>query len=149
MTTAVADTALLLDVMAGPDGRDRTCLPPPPGSYLDALGRLDLSGLRVAWSKDLGFAVVDPEVAAICEQAAARFASATGAVVVDRPIALSDYTAHLRLHGGRRQVRRYRPHPVGDPTRRTRPPVRARPGNTSAARPCPKPPPSSPLAGIW
>jgi Asp-tRNA(Asn)/Glu-tRNA(Gln) amidotransferase A subunit family amidase len=92
VTTTVADTALLLDVMAGPDGRDRTCLPPPTGSYLGALGRLELSGLRVAWSSDLGFAVVDPEVAAICEQAARAFASATGAVMVDRPVVLSDYT---------------------------------------------------------
>jgi Asp-tRNA(Asn)/Glu-tRNA(Gln) amidotransferase A subunit family amidase len=46
----------------------------------------------VAWSKDLGFAVVDPEVAAIGERAAVRFASATGAVTVDRPMALGDYT---------------------------------------------------------
>jgi aspartyl-tRNA(Asn)/glutamyl-tRNA(Gln) amidotransferase subunit A len=92
LTTTVQDTAMLLDVMAGPDGRDRTCLPPPAGSYLAALGRLDLSGLRVAWSKDLGFAVVDPEVAALCEKAALRFASATGAVIVDRAIALDDYT---------------------------------------------------------
>jgi aspartyl-tRNA(Asn)/glutamyl-tRNA(Gln) amidotransferase subunit A len=92
VTTTVADTALLLDVMAGPDGRDRTCLPPPTGSYREALDQLDLSGLRVAWSKDLGFAVVDPEVAAICEQAAVRFVSATGAVMIDRPIALDDYT---------------------------------------------------------
>ena len=29
VTTTVADTALLLDVMAGPDARDRTCLPAP------------------------------------------------------------------------------------------------------------------------
>ena len=92
LTTTVADTALLLDVMAGPDGRDRTCLPPPTGSYLEALGRLDLSGLRVAWSQDLGFAVVDPEVADTCKQAARRFATATGAVVVERPVMLSDYT---------------------------------------------------------
>jgi aspartyl-tRNA(Asn)/glutamyl-tRNA(Gln) amidotransferase subunit A len=93
LTTAVADTALLLDVMAGPDGRDRTCLPPPKDPYLASLGRLDLSGRRVAWSKDLGFAVVDPEVAATCEQAARRFASATGAVMVERPVMLDDYTS--------------------------------------------------------
>ena len=92
VTTTVADTALLLDVMAGPDGRDRTCLPSPTGSYREALGQLDLSGLRVAWSKDLGFAVVDPEVAATCEQAARRFASATGALIVERPLLLRDYT---------------------------------------------------------
>jgi aspartyl-tRNA(Asn)/glutamyl-tRNA(Gln) amidotransferase subunit A len=92
LTTTVADTALLLDVMAGPDGRDRTCLPSPIGSYTEALERLDLSGLRVAWSRDLGFAVVDPEVAALCEQAAAAFASAIGAALVDRPLVLRDYT---------------------------------------------------------
>jgi aspartyl-tRNA(Asn)/glutamyl-tRNA(Gln) amidotransferase subunit A len=92
LTTTVADTALLLDVMAGPDGRDRTCLPSPVGSYTEALERLDLAGLRVAWSRDLGFAVVDPEVAALCEQAAAAFASAIGAALVDRPLVLRDYT---------------------------------------------------------
>jgi len=92
VTTTVADTALLLDVMAGPDGRDRTCLPPPPVSYLEALGRLDLSGLRVAWSRDLGFAIVDTEVAAISEEAALALVRASGAVLVERPIVLSDYT---------------------------------------------------------
>ena len=92
LTTTVADSALLLDVMAGPDGRDRTCLPPPTDRYVEVLERLDLSGLRVAWSKDLGFAVVDPEIAAICEQAARGFASATGAVMVERPVVLDDYT---------------------------------------------------------
>ncbi|MGA2836095.1 MAG: amidase [Acidimicrobiales bacterium] len=92
VTTSVADTALLLDVMAGPDGRDRTCLPAPPGSYLDALVRPTLPALRVAWSADLGFAVVDPEVAAICGEAARSFAAAIGVELVDRPIALEDYT---------------------------------------------------------
>ena len=43
LTTTVADTALLLDVMAGPDARDRTCLPAPTGSYVDALDAVDLS----------------------------------------------------------------------------------------------------------
>jgi len=97
LTTTVADTALLLDVMAGPDARDRTCLPPPASGYLNALDRLDLSGLRVAWSVDLGFATVDTEVAATCEQAARAFASAVGATVVDRPIAFDDFTRTYAL----------------------------------------------------
>jgi aspartyl-tRNA(Asn)/glutamyl-tRNA(Gln) amidotransferase subunit A len=92
VTTTVADTALLLDVMAGPDARDRTCLPAPPVRYLDALEQLDLSGLRVGWSVDLGFAIVDPEVATICEQAAHAFVAATGADLVDTPVQLEDYT---------------------------------------------------------
>jgi aspartyl-tRNA(Asn)/glutamyl-tRNA(Gln) amidotransferase subunit A len=92
VTTTVADTALLLDVMAGPDGRDRTCLPAPAGRYLDALEQTDLAGLRVGWSADLGFAVVDAEVAARCEQAARAVVAATGATLVDRAIDLEDYT---------------------------------------------------------
>jgi aspartyl-tRNA(Asn)/glutamyl-tRNA(Gln) amidotransferase subunit A len=58
LATTVADTALLLDVMAGPDDRDRTCLPPPSGSYVDTLTSVDLSGCRVTWSLDLGFATI-------------------------------------------------------------------------------------------
>lgn len=94
LTTTVADTALLLDVMAGPDARDRTCLPAPSAGYLnalDALDAVDLSGCRIAWSVDLGFATVDPEIGTLCEQAARAFVSATGASLVDRPIQLDDY----------------------------------------------------------
>ena len=43
LATTVADTALLLDVMAGPDARDRTCLPPPTRSYVAALDSLDVA----------------------------------------------------------------------------------------------------------
>ena len=92
LTTTVTDTALLLDVMAGPDARDRTCLPEPPVRYLDALEQTDLAGLRVAWSADLGFAVVDPEVATICEQAARALVAATGATLVDTAVQLEDFT---------------------------------------------------------
>ena len=93
LTTTVADTALLLDVMAGPDARDRTCLPAPIGSYRDALDAFDLSTCRVAWSLDLGFATIDPEVGALCDEAAQAFVAASGATLVDRPIQLEDYIA--------------------------------------------------------
>ncbi len=66
LATTVADAARLLDVMAGPDLRDRVSLPPPTVQYEQAIEELDVAGLRVAWSLDLGFAVVDPEVAAAC-----------------------------------------------------------------------------------
>jgi Asp-tRNA(Asn)/Glu-tRNA(Gln) amidotransferase A subunit family amidase len=91
LTTTVADTALLLDVMAGPDARDRTCLPAPTGSYLDGLDAVELPRCRVAWSLDLGFATIDHEVGALCEEAAQAFVRATGASLVDRPIQLEDY----------------------------------------------------------
>ena len=91
LTTTVADTALLLDVMSGPDARDRTCLPAPSGSYVDAIDTVDVSRCRVTWSRDLGFATVDREVAALCEQAASAFVAAIGTSFVDRPIELDDY----------------------------------------------------------
>src|SRR5881409_1428881 len=64
MTRTVADAALMLSVMAGPDDRDRTSLEAPPEDYVGKLGR-DLKGLRVAYSPDLGGLRVDPEVAAL------------------------------------------------------------------------------------
>jgi Asp-tRNA(Asn)/Glu-tRNA(Gln) amidotransferase A subunit family amidase len=90
LTTTVADTALLLDAMAGPDPRDRTCLPAPSGSYRAALDA-DLPPLRAVWSTDLGFVTVDPEVAALCEDAARTFLAACAATVVERTIRLDDY----------------------------------------------------------
>ena len=60
---SVADAALMLLVLARPDARDGHALPPwerdPRVGLEDGLG-----GLRVAFSPDLGFARVDPEVAA-------------------------------------------------------------------------------------
>jgi aspartyl-tRNA(Asn)/glutamyl-tRNA(Gln) amidotransferase subunit A len=91
LTTNVLDTALLLDVMAGPDGRDRTSLPTPPLSYVDAVTRADLSTCRVAWSSNLGFAVVDSRVAALCHEAAQEFVSSIDASFIERAIDFDDY----------------------------------------------------------
>jgi aspartyl-tRNA(Asn)/glutamyl-tRNA(Gln) amidotransferase subunit A len=61
ITRHVDEAALLMDVLTG----------------IGALGGLDgsVAGLRVAWSRDLGFAAVEPEVAAVCEAAARSFAA--------------------------------------------------------------------------
>jgi aspartyl-tRNA(Asn)/glutamyl-tRNA(Gln) amidotransferase subunit A len=73
MTRTVRDAALMLDVMAGPDDRDRHSLPwDGAGSFLDACEGT-IAGLNVGWSSDLGTARVDPEVRALCEDAAVRF----------------------------------------------------------------------------
>jgi len=71
MTRTVRDAALLLDVVAGADARDRFSWD-GPGGYLAACEG-DLKGLRVAWSPDLGYAQVDPEVRRVVEAAARRF----------------------------------------------------------------------------
>ncbi len=73
MTRTVRDAALLLGALAGPDPRDPLSIDSPPEDYLAACDG-DLKGLRVVWSADLGYAAVDPEVRAIAEAAARRFA---------------------------------------------------------------------------
>jgi aspartyl-tRNA(Asn)/glutamyl-tRNA(Gln) amidotransferase subunit A len=92
LTTTVLDTAILLDVMAGPDNRDRTSLPAPSTSYVAAIDSADLSAIRVTWSGTFGFAVVDPRVEALCRDAAKYLASSIGATLVERPINLEDFT---------------------------------------------------------
>lgn len=72
MSRTVADLALLLDVLAEPDPRDWTALEPPAGPFAQHAGQ-QISGLRVAFSPDLGYATVDPEVAALVASAAATF----------------------------------------------------------------------------
>ncbi len=63
ITRTVADAALMLSVMGGPDDRDHGSLEGPPADYTAALRR-DVRGLRVAYSPDLGYLPVDAEVAA-------------------------------------------------------------------------------------
>jgi len=72
MTRSVADAALMLTVLAGPDERDPHAVPAPTVDFLKAL-KGTLKGLRVAWSPTLGYATVDPEVQTLCEKAARRF----------------------------------------------------------------------------
>ncbi|MEW6555390.1 MAG: amidase family protein [Actinomycetota bacterium] len=74
LSRTVADSALVLDVISGPDRRDFSSLPAYPGSFLDEM-REDVKGLRIAYSPDLGVAAaVDREVAALAREAAFAFA---------------------------------------------------------------------------
>jgi aspartyl-tRNA(Asn)/glutamyl-tRNA(Gln) amidotransferase subunit A len=72
MTRCVADAALLLNVLALPDARDWHALPYDERDYRS---RLDygIRGLRIAYSPDLGYAKVDPEVAALVREAVKTF----------------------------------------------------------------------------
>lgn len=90
LTKTVADAARLLDVMSGPSRRDRTSLPAPPQPFEDVIETLDVRGLRVAWSRDLGFALVDPEVASICEAACEALVDAAELDRVERTVRLED-----------------------------------------------------------
>ncbi len=80
ITRTVTDAALMLDVIAGPDSRDRHSLPGSTESYRDGL-ETDLSGLRIGWTLDWGGdARVDTDVADLVERAVEQFAL-LGAVV--------------------------------------------------------------------
>ncbi len=80
MGRTVADVALLLSVVAGPDPRVPTSITEPGSIFAPPLALADLRGLRVAVSPRLGDLPVDPAVVAVVEAAGARFA-AHGAIV--------------------------------------------------------------------
>jgi Asp-tRNA(Asn)/Glu-tRNA(Gln) amidotransferase A subunit family amidase len=84
LSRTVLDSALFLDVCAGPDPRDRFSqigAPPAFAALLEALPR----GLRVAWTPDLGFATADAGYLAICERAVRAFTAVTGEIEQDTP----------------------------------------------------------------
>jgi aspartyl-tRNA(Asn)/glutamyl-tRNA(Gln) amidotransferase subunit A len=80
LTRTVADAALVFSVIAGPDDRDRLSIPCDDVDWRRAVDG-DLSGLRVAYSPDLGYAAVDPQVRKVVDGAAAVFERDLGCVV--------------------------------------------------------------------
>jgi len=68
MTRTVEDAALMLNVLSLPDARDWHALPHDPRDY--RVGLEDgVKGLRIAYSADLGYAKVEPEIAALVKKA--------------------------------------------------------------------------------
>ncbi|MER8792388.1 amidase family protein [Mesorhizobium sp. M0983] len=72
ITRTVADSALMLEVMAGPHFLDHTSLEAEPANYINRL-RDGVKGRRIAYSPNLGIARVDPEVAELVKAAVTRF----------------------------------------------------------------------------
>lgn len=75
MTRSATDAALMMSVLSRPDWRDATSLPPAAIDWraLD----VDVKGLRLGLQLDAGWGLpVDPEVRAVVEDAARRFAAA-------------------------------------------------------------------------
>jgi aspartyl-tRNA(Asn)/glutamyl-tRNA(Gln) amidotransferase subunit A len=82
----VADTALLLEVIAAYDLRDPASLPVAPRSFDATAGTLD--GLKIATSVDLGFAAVEPDVRKAFQSATEALAG-LGADLVPGCVALA------------------------------------------------------------
>lgn len=68
----VQDSALTMEIIAGRDDRDCSSLPETELSYTPFLDA-GLEGLRIGWSRDLGYATVDAEVLRIAEAAVGGF----------------------------------------------------------------------------
>jgi amidase len=76
MARTVADVALELSVMAGPDDRAPLSYDVDTGHFLAAVKQPAIANWRVAWSPDLnGLIPVDAEVARVAEAATKAFAS--------------------------------------------------------------------------
>jgi aspartyl-tRNA(Asn)/glutamyl-tRNA(Gln) amidotransferase subunit A len=84
MARTVSDAALLLNVMAGRDERDRFSLQDSPTNYLRVVEG-NVQGLRVAFTSDLAAVTVDPEVADIAKRAALSFSEIGCDVELDDP----------------------------------------------------------------
>ena len=81
MSRTVADSALMLSVIAGPDSRDNRSLPREQGFDWLASLKGDLKGLRVAYSPDLGYAKVDKRVRDVVARAVNVFERDLGCIV--------------------------------------------------------------------
>jgi aspartyl-tRNA(Asn)/glutamyl-tRNA(Gln) amidotransferase subunit A len=105
MTRTVADAALMLGVMAGPDSMDATALDATPPDYLGLLDR-GVKGLKIAYSPDLGGLRVDPDVASVVAAAARAFES-LGARVEEVKPGFADSHDMIRLLWGAHYIGNY------------------------------------------
>jgi aspartyl-tRNA(Asn)/glutamyl-tRNA(Gln) amidotransferase subunit A len=88
ISRTVADAALMLTVIAQPDPRDFYAVPLQGIDYRKGLDD-GVAGLRIAYSRTLGYARVDPEVAALVERAVGVLAD-QGAIVEEVDVAFED-----------------------------------------------------------
>ena len=87
MTRTVKDTAILLQVMAGPDAEDAIALQEEPPDFSAKLGK-EIKGMRIGWSPNMGSVPVDPEVRDITEKAVRVFEE-LGATVEEAPVSIN------------------------------------------------------------
>ena len=90
----VADIALAMSVIAGPDPRDRHSIPVADVDWLAPLSG-DVRGWRVAFTPDWGFAAVDREVREIAARAARVFERQLGCEIEEAAPVFSDAAAEF------------------------------------------------------
>ncbi len=99
MTRTVADAALMLDAMKGPDPRDWFSLPDDGIAYRERVREGSLRGKRVALSPTLGYHEPAPAVRAAVEAAARVFAELGAIVEPADPFAESPWPIFQVLAG--------------------------------------------------
>jgi aspartyl-tRNA(Asn)/glutamyl-tRNA(Gln) amidotransferase subunit A len=95
LSRTVADAALALSALAGPHVHDRLSLPELGEDWVAAASG-GLRGVRAGWTPTLGYAPVEPQVAASAE-AAARAFEALGAEVEELELELDDPYEAVRV----------------------------------------------------
>ena len=88
LSRTVGDAALLLQVLSGDDPRDPTCMRETTPDFSADLDN-GVRGWRIAWSPDLGYAGVDPEVVRVTSEAAQVFQE-LGAEVEEPQLVVED-----------------------------------------------------------
>jgi aspartyl-tRNA(Asn)/glutamyl-tRNA(Gln) amidotransferase subunit A len=84
MTRRVKDSALMLNAISKPDARDWFCLPADDANYLARL-EAGVKGMTIAYSADLGYVKVDPEVARLVDKAVSVLKSLGAKIVKINP----------------------------------------------------------------
>jgi amidase len=98
MGRTVADVALLLSVMAGPDPRAPLSIAEPGNRFRDSLTR-DFRNVRIAWSADLGCLPVQPAVRQVLEQALPAFTELGATVSHAHPDVIGAMEAFQTIRG--------------------------------------------------
>ena len=89
LTKTVRDSALLLNVIAGPDQHDATCLDQAVPDFTAGLER-DLRGVRLGLPKEYMLEGVDPQVKSAIDAAVAQFQS-LGAEIIEVSLPHTEY----------------------------------------------------------
>ncbi|MDD4859596.1 MAG: amidase [Dehalococcoidales bacterium] len=84
ITRTVRDAALVMEVISGRDDRDHFSLP-DASLHFPQFPEQALKGYKIAWSKDLGYARVSPEVSKVTEAAVKFFSNSGGEVEAASP----------------------------------------------------------------
>ncbi|HEX5320626.1 MAG TPA: amidase [Stellaceae bacterium] len=98
LARTVGDAALMLNTMGRTDPRDPYALPPPDADFRAGIED-GVKGMRVAFSPDLGYARVDPEIAAAVAAAVKQFEGLGATVEEVREVFPSPREALIALWG--------------------------------------------------